>query len=144
MYNHTQKGYLLINISIALSIYFFFISKKAEDLKVSLLMLSIVLLVLSFSTLNVRIDHKELKIKFGFGIYRKRFLLKDIKSTSIVKNRWFYGWGIRYWAPKRMWVFNVSGFDAVELNMKDGRTYRIGTDDPKNLKRHLNHRAGSA
>jgi len=136
-YDHTQKGYLLINIAIALSIYFFFISKKADDLKVSLIMLSIVLLVLSFSTLNVRIDHEYLRIKFGFGIFSKRFLLKDIKSTSIVKNKWYFGWGIRYRIG--MWVYNVSGFDAVQLNMKDGRTYRIGTDEPENLKRSIGH-----
>jgi len=32
-----------------------------------------------------------------------------------------------------MWIFNVSGFDAVELVMKNGKIYRIGTDMPKEL-----------
>ncbi len=31
------------------------------------------------------------------------------------------------------WLFNVSGRDAVELKMKSGRTYRIGTDRPDAL-----------
>jgi hypothetical protein len=32
-----------------------------------------------------------------------------------------------------MWIYNVSGFDAVELRMTDGRMYRIGTDEPHEL-----------
>ena len=32
-----------------------------------------------------------------------------------------------------MWVFSVSGFDAVEIQMKDGKIYRIGTDVPEDL-----------
>jgi len=32
-----------------------------------------------------------------------------------------------------MWIFNVSGFDAVELIMKNGKIYRIGTDEPIKL-----------
>jgi len=32
-----------------------------------------------------------------------------------------------------MWIFNVSGFDAIELTMKNGRIYCIGTDEPEKL-----------
>jgi hypothetical protein len=32
-----------------------------------------------------------------------------------------------------MWIFNVWGFDAVEIKMKNGKIYRIGTDDAKKL-----------
>ena len=32
-----------------------------------------------------------------------------------------------------MWVYNVSGFDAVEITLKDIRVYRIGTDRPDEL-----------
>ncbi len=31
------------------------------------------------------------------------------------------------------WVFNVSGWEAVELQMKNGGKYRIGTNDPQGL-----------
>ena len=47
------------------------------------------------------------------------------------KNRWYNGWGIRL--IPRGWIFNVSGFDAVEIQMKNGRRYRIGTDEPEAL-----------
>lgn len=31
------------------------------------------------------------------------------------------------------WIFNVSGWESVELQMKNGRKYRIGTDDAQAL-----------
>jgi hypothetical protein len=52
-----------------------------------------------------------------------------------VKNHWYYGWGIRFWPG--MTIFNVSGFDAVEITMQNGRRYRIGTDEPAQLERVL-------
>jgi len=84
-------------------------------------------------TLKVTIDEQQLRVKFGYGIFRKRFLLKEIDSVKIVKNHWYYGWGIRFWLWPRMWIFNVSGFEAVELKMKNGKTYRIGTDEAEAL-----------
>ena len=78
-----------------------------------------------------------MKIKFGYGIFRKSYLLKDIASVKTVKNHWYYGWGIRYWVPTRMWVYNVSGFDAVEIQMRNGRIKRIGTDEPRKLEQAI-------
>jgi hypothetical protein len=79
------------------------------------------------------IDENYLKIKFGYGIFRKSFKLNEIYSAKTVKNHWYYGWGIRLWLWPKMWIFNVSGFDAVEIKMKNGKIYRIGTDEPIQL-----------
>jgi hypothetical protein len=49
----------------------------------------------------------------------------------MVKNPWYYGWGIHL-IPGG-WLYNVSGWEAVELQMKNGNKYRIGTDDPQGL-----------
>ena len=67
------------------------------------------------------------------GIFAKKFPLAEVASYKTVKNHWYYGWGIRLWLWPYMWVYNVSGFDAVELTMKNGRIYRIGTDEPQEL-----------
>jgi hypothetical protein len=37
------------------------------------------------------------------------------------------GWGIR--ALHKGWLWNIAGLDAVELELKTGRVFRIGTDD---------------
>ena len=31
------------------------------------------------------------------------------------------------------WLFKVSGLHAVEINLRSGTKYRIGTDEPKRL-----------
>jgi hypothetical protein len=55
----------------------------------------------------------------------------SIEAYRVVENPWYYGWGIRF--TPRGWLFNVSGFSAIELQMKSGKLYRIGTDDPEGL-----------
>jgi hypothetical protein len=97
------------------------------------IMFLIVLSISSFISLQVHIDDKYLRIKFGYGIFRKKFLLSDILSAKTVKNHRYYGWGIkvRFWPKMR--IYSVSGFDAVEIKMKNGKRYRIGTDESKKL-----------
>lgn len=137
-YKHTQPGYLILFSIFATILLFVFILSQAEfDFTLLLVMLFVVLVLFSFSSLNVIIDENYLQIKFGYGIFRKRFMLKEIISVNAVKNHWYYGWGIRLWLWPRMWIFNVSGFKAVEITMKNSRIYRIGTDEPKKLEQAI-------
>ena len=48
-----------------------------------------------------------------------------------MQNTWYHGWGI-HWVGSG-WVYNVSGWEAVEIVMRNGRRHRIGTDDPNGL-----------
>lgn len=100
---------------------------------ITAIMVLILFILASFSTLAVTLDENYLRIKFGYGIFQKKFPRGEIASAKIVKNHWYYGWGIRLWLWPKMWIYNVSGFDAVEITMKNGGTYRIGTDEPKKL-----------
>jgi hypothetical protein len=60
----------------------------------------------------------------------------------VVRNRWYYGWGIRI--TPRGWLYNVSGLDAVELALKNGKCVRIGSDEPHALARAIDHARGAA
>ena len=93
----------------------------------------IVLLVCMFlfHSLNVEITTEYVTVWFGPGLIRKSFQLREIHDAQIVRNPWYYGWGAR-WIP-RGWLYNVSGFDAVELQLKGHRRFRIGTDEPEQL-----------
>ena len=93
-----------------------------------ILMLGILVL---FHNLTVTIDGRDLRISFGIGLIRKRFPLDQFESCQPVRNSWLYGWEIRL--TPRGWLYNVSGLEAVELNMKSGKTCRIGTDEPEVL-----------
>jgi len=84
-----------------------------------------------FHSLTVRVSHNAIAISFGIGIVRKSFVIDDIQTVAIVENHWYNGWGIRW--IRGGWLYNVSGFDAVEIKLKNGRRYRIGTDQPREL-----------
>ncbi len=99
----------------------------------------IVFVLSSFVSLQVSINKTYLKIKFSYGIFQKKLLLNDIVSAKTVKNHRYYGQGVRVWFQPKMWIFNVSGFDAVEILLKNGKRYRIGTDEPKKLEQILLH-----
>ncbi len=142
-YKHTQISYLMIAVTLVVMALFawVYITASAEppsvdsgtNFAVSATMVLILFILASFATLSTSIDEKYLRIKFGYGIFRKKFLLNEIASAKTVKNHWYCGWGIRGWLWPKMWIYNVSGFDAVEITMKNGKIYRIGTDVPKEL-----------
>ena len=146
-YKHTQIGYLMLIVTLAVLILFAWaqITARAEapsvdsgtNFAITIIMALIVFTLASFGSLQVIIDEKYLRIKFGYGIYQKKFSLDDIISAKTVKNHWYYGWGIRGWLWPKMWIYNVSGFDAVEIKLKNGNTYRIGTDEPEKLEQTI-------
>lgn len=148
-YKHTQIGYLMLVVTLAVLVLFAwaYITAAAEPPSVNsgtnflftAIMVLILFILASFVSLQVIIDGKYLRIKFGYGIYQKKFSLNDVMSAKTVKNHWYYGWGIRGWLWPKMWIYNVSGFDAVEIKLKNGKTYRIGTDEPKKLEQTILH-----
>ncbi|EKE10860.1 MAG: hypothetical protein ACD_15C00191G0006 [uncultured bacterium] len=146
-YKHTQIGYLILVATLVVLVLFAraYYMASAEipsddsgpNFAVTAIMVLILLILASFCSLQVVIDEKYLRIKFGYGIYRKKFLLNDVMSARAMKNHWYYGWGIRVWFWPKMWIYNVSGFNAVEIKMKNGKTYRIGTDEPRELEQAI-------
>lgn len=135
-YKHTQIGYLLL-ISYSTVILFMGYLNIVTDFKPFALVGLIIVLIAPglFATLTVKVGDRMINIQFGLGVIRKGFLLKDIEAYRTVKNPWYYGWGIRY--TPRGWLYNVSGFSAIEIQMKSGKIYRIGTDDPEGLTKAL-------
>ena len=87
-------------------------------------------------SLTVRISNNFIEIRFGIGIIRKQFAIAKIQSATIVRNKWYYGWGIRL--TPHGWLYNVAGLDAVEIRLNNGKQYRIGTDEPKELHKAIN------
>ena len=84
-----------------------------------------------FSSLTVLVDNNSVQWYFGPGAFRKSVLLADIADVQSVRNKWWYGWGIRY--TPHGWLYNASGLDAVQLGLAGGKTVRVGTDEPVRL-----------
>ena len=137
-YKHTQISYLILGVLCAVLIFFIWLygvitTQTSIPAFAIGVMLFVIVILASFGTLTVSVDERYVAIKFGCGIFRKRFTIDEVASVARVKNHWYYGWGIRVWFWPYMWIYNVSGFDAVELVMKNKRVYRIGTDVPEEL-----------
>ena len=131
MYKRTQIGWvtlILLEIGILPIGYFGILYSNWVALSVFGIL---VICIFLFASLTVVVNGDSIEIRFGVGLLRKKFSLEEIESCTVVRNRWWYGWGIRK-IPKG-WLFNVSGLDAVELLMRNGKVYRIGTDDPQKL-----------
>jgi len=130
-YRHTQVGYVMIAacgvLAIGLAAVAYISGAKL------LLVLTVVLLlcVLLFPSLTTVVQGNRLTCFFGSGLIRRHIPLEDVTAVTVVQNRWFYGWGLRL-IPGG-WLWNVSGFDAVELQLVDGKRFRIGTDRPNEL-----------
>lgn len=59
----------------------------------------------------------------------------DWSDAEVARSRWWEGWGIRI-TPRGM-LYNVSGTDAVEINLRSGQRLWIGTDEPEALAQAL-------
>jgi len=95
-----------------------------------------------FASLTVVVGDAAVFVRFGPGLIRRSFALTDIRAVRTVRNRWYYGWGIRL--LPRGWLYNVSGLDAVEIELADGRAHRIGTDEPEALAAAIQQAGGLA
>jgi hypothetical protein len=135
-YKHTQVGFVTIIALSAAILFVLYLTVVTSFNPVTVAVLVVLLVCLGiFATLTVEVGDRVVEVRFGTGVVRKGFPLQDIEACRAVRNRWYYGWGIHL--TPRGWVFNVSGLSAVELRMKNGRRYRIGTDDPEGLVRAI-------
>jgi hypothetical protein len=88
-----------------------------------------------FHSMTIEITDGELRWSFGPGWIRKRVPLDLVISAEPVRTKVAEGWGIHI--SRFGWLYNVSGFDAVAIRMKNGQHIALGTDEPETLAAHL-------
>lgn len=136
MYRHTQTGWLMIGVFAALLPLELAIARSCgQPGPILALVLVLALIFSQFFWMTVVVRDGRVVILSGTGHFSKTVDLVDVASAEPVRNRWWYGWGIRCLGfglngAKPGWLINVSGLDAVELTYKDGGVLRIGTDEP--------------
>ena len=91
-YKHTQIGYLMLVVTLTMLVFFAwaYITARAEppsyysgtNFLITTIMVLILFILASFVTLTVFIDENYLRIKFGYGIFKKKFLLSEIVSSG--------------------------------------------------------------
>lgn len=132
MYEHTQKGTLprVALGSTAVLMAYLAIVTGGRPVAVAGTAFFVALLLL-FHSLTVQVSADVVSLRFGVGVVHKEFAVRRIEKAEVVTNPWYYGWGIRL--TPRGWLYNVSGFSAVEVTLDGGRRVRIGTDRPEDL-----------
>ena len=138
LYRHRQPGRLIwicMGLAALMCIVLALLLPAPRPSRVMLSVLSGLFVALAwlFGSLTTVVREGVVEIHFGPGLISKRFPLGDF--VSVVRNKWYYGWGIRI--IRKGWLYNVSGLDAVELVRKNGRVLRIGTDEPDALAQAL-------
>lgn len=140
-YRHRQVGtsiLVLVGIPSVVLVIMALLGEAEAVMLVVLVML--VAAMILFGSLTVEVRSDALVLWFGPGVVRKRFDLAAIRGVRTVENAWLAGWGVR--RLPNGWLYNVSGLDAVELEMEDGKRHRIGTDRPRELETALREALG--
>ena len=137
LYKHTQTGWTIITlIGAGIVVEVVVVAALASENTVALALGGAVAAVLAvvlalFSTLTVTVDDVAVRLSFGLGVLRREVPLDAVAAARAVKNSWLAGWGVRVIPHGRL--YNVGGFDAVELQLDSGRVVRVGTDEPAAL-----------
>jgi len=131
IYRHTQIGWTII-LTLGLAAFFAAIAAVASLRWPLLLVVAVTIFsCLLFSSLTIAVTESELVWFFGPGFLRRRIALSEIASAEPARNKWWWGWGVHL--TPRGWLYNVDGRDAVEIAQKDGKSFRLGTDEPQAL-----------
>jgi hypothetical protein len=130
-YHHTQVGAVILVTCMVIGAVGTAITWRAAPRSMIGMLIILAAVAVIFNSLTVEIDGRDLRWYFGPGWWTYRLALNEIQSVTVVRNRWWNGFGIR--SAARFTLYNVSGLDAVELKLKSGEVRRIGTDDPKGL-----------
>jgi hypothetical protein len=132
-YERTQIGYVIIWSLLPIILIASGGSIGSSSHGRSPLIVVIILLValLLFYKLRITIEDQTLCAVFGIGTIRKNVPLAEIVGCQPIRIRWWYGWGIHL--TPYGWLYNISGFDAVAITLRDGRKFALGGDDPHGL-----------
>ena len=131
-YRHTQIGWVLLAaLAAGAGVVVFATGKTGWSSAASVVMTMLIVVALLFCTLTVMIHDGEIECRYGPGLIRKHIPLAAVQGARPVRTAWYQGWGIRLTSDG--WLFNVSGLDAVEVELADGKRIRIGTDEPQAL-----------
>ena len=134
----TQQGILMYLIFVPLIItnLYLFVQASAnlggQTKYYAILSLLFLLCLACFNKITITITKTTLTFSMGIGLIKKTYPLSEIKSCTPIKNNIINGWGIRRILGG--WLYNVSGFQAIELRFKnENKIIRIGTDKPNEV-----------
>jgi hypothetical protein len=131
-YEHTQTGYWIIYATGLPALILLTMTAFSSATRLELFLAFVLLLcVLLFWRLTIKVDNETLGASFGIGLIRKAVPVANIVACEPIRTRWWWGWGIHL--TPYGWLYNVSGWDAVAITLRDGKRFCVGTDEPQEL-----------
>jgi len=134
-YSHKQRGVTILaalGLGAALCLLFG-IAFNAPYARLTPFLLAAVLGICAilFSSLTIELSEDLLSWHFGPGLLRKQVATAEIKNVIVTETRLLHGWGVHF--TSNGWLYNVSGFDAVQITLKSGKSFLLGSDEPDQL-----------
>jgi hypothetical protein len=133
-YEHTQRG-TVVQVALLAGAGICFAAAQlasAPPFVGPLILVVVAVSAYMFSSLTVRVSDRAVSWWFGPGVFRKELPLTEIKTAEVTRTRLLEGWGIH--RTSRGWLYNVSGFDAVQITLHSGKRILLGTDEPDRLR----------
>ena len=132
VYEHSQKAFWTFYALALPALIYLLIGAFSSAAQTSWIVASVLLLLpFFFWKLTIKIDQETLQASFGIGLIRKTVPVANIVSCEPIRIRWWWGWGIHL--TPYGWLYNVSGFAAVVITLRNGGRFCLGTDQPDEL-----------
>jgi hypothetical protein len=136
LYRHTQFGVTLTLALASIALVLVAIALWSPlRLGASIALVVVVASLVLCHSLTTVLYADHLHCFFGFGVIQRRIPLSEIEAVTRVRSSPFDGWGLRMISGG--WLWNVSGLDAIELRLRNGRRFRIGSDEAAVLEQAL-------
>jgi hypothetical protein len=131
-YRHTQQAFLPLTLWVVFVIVMGALTAREEWAAwIGVFLFATTLVMILFSRLTVTVTNESIVTSFGVGWPRHTETLENVLTVAAVRNTWIQGWGIRKISGG--WMYNVQGYGGVELDLRSGKKFRIGTDEPTEL-----------
>ncbi len=130
IYEDRQISFTSIFFGVGASFVIFFFYCGSLSLKIFFITCLLISVILFYS-LTITITETELIAYFGIGVIKKRIPLESILYCTPTKINIFYGWGIK--KVRRGWMFNISGLKVVDLELRNGKRFVIGCNNPQEV-----------
>ena len=90
-------------------------------------------LMVLFGSLTIELSAERVRCTMGFvpGLLSRSIPIDDIVAVRTVTAHKLNAWGIR--KVRNGWLWNTNGFDAVELELRDGSVFQMGADRPEEV-----------
>jgi len=125
LYQHKQRGLVILVALVLGAVLCLLLAAmvKAPHAPMTLLVVAAILglCALLFSSLTIELSESSLSWWFGPGFLHKQVATTEIASAVVAETRLIHGWGVHL--TRRGWLYNVSGFGAVHVTLRSGKSF---------------------